>query len=63
MLQEVYNVPRFVYQSTFPSYYEPVEYWEMEENTNINEVEETKENYLQSSENAKAQVNVLDEVP
>jgi hypothetical protein len=52
-----------VYQSTFPSYYEPVEYWEMEENTNINEVEETKENYLQSSENAKAQVNVLDEVP
>jgi hypothetical protein len=34
----------------------------VEENTNINVVEETEENYLRSSEYAKAQVNVLDEV-
>jgi hypothetical protein len=41
-----------------PNYYEPVE-----DNTNINMLEETKENYLQSSKYAKAQMNVLDEVP
>jgi hypothetical protein len=35
----------------------------VEENTNIVVVEETKENYLQSFEYAKEQVNVLDEVP
>jgi hypothetical protein len=35
----------------------------VEENTNINVVEETEENYLQLSEYAEAQVNVLDEVP
>jgi hypothetical protein len=35
----------------------------VEENTNIDVVEETEENYLQSSEYVKAQVNVLDEVP
>ncbi len=35
----------------------------MEENTNIDVVEETKENYLRSSEYAEAHVNVLDEVP
>ncbi len=40
--------PRFVYQSTFLDYYEPVEDWEVEENTNINVVEEIKENYLRS---------------
>jgi hypothetical protein len=31
-----------------------VEDWEVEENTNINVVEETKENYLRSYEYAKA---------
>ncbi len=36
---------------------------EVEENTNINVFEEIEENYLKSSEYAKAQVNVLDEVP
>jgi hypothetical protein len=35
----------------------------VDENTNIDVVEETKENYLQSFEYAKAQVNVLDEIP
>jgi len=45
--------PRFMYQSTSLYYYELVEDWEVEENTNINVVEETKENYLQSSEYAE----------
>jgi hypothetical protein len=40
-----------------------VEDWEVEENTNINVVEETKENYLQLFKYVEAQVNVLDEVP
>jgi hypothetical protein len=40
-----------------------MKYWEVEENTNIDVVEETKENYLWSSEYVKAQANVLDEVP
>ncbi len=35
----------------------------MEENTNINVVEETEENYLRSFEYVEARVNVLDEVP
>jgi hypothetical protein len=34
-----------VYQSAFPDYYELVEDWEVEENTNIDVVKETKENY------------------
>ncbi len=49
--------PRFVYQSTFPNYYELVEDWEVEENTNINvleEIEEIENNYLQSSKYAEA---------
>ncbi len=45
--------PRFVYQFAFLDYYEQVEDWEVEENTNINVVEGTKENYLQSYEYAK----------
>jgi hypothetical protein len=35
----------------------------VEENTNIDVVEEMKENYLQSSRYVEAQVNVLDEIP
>jgi len=35
----------------------------VDQNTNIDVVEETEENYLQSFEYAKAQVNVLDEIP
>jgi hypothetical protein len=35
----------------------------VEENTNIDVVDETEENYLHSFEYVKAQVNVLDEVP
>jgi hypothetical protein len=35
--------PKFVYQSTSLDYYETVENWEVEENTNINVVEEIKE--------------------
>jgi hypothetical protein len=52
-----------VYQSTSPDYYEPMEDWEVEENTNIDVFEEIEENYLQSFEYAEAQVNMLDEVP
>jgi hypothetical protein len=40
-----------------------MENWKVEENTNINVLEEIEDNYLQSFEYAKAQVNVLDEVP
>ncbi len=40
-----------------------MEDWEVGENTNIDVFEETKKNYLRSSEHAKAQLNVLDEVP
>jgi hypothetical protein len=36
----------FVYQFGSQDYYEPVEDWEVEENTNIHVVEETKESYL-----------------
>jgi hypothetical protein len=36
----------FVYQSTSLDYYELVEYWEVEENTNIDVLEEIEENYL-----------------
>jgi hypothetical protein len=50
----------FVYQFTSPNYYEPVEDWEVEDNTNIDVVEKTKENYLQSYEYVEAQVNMLD---
>jgi hypothetical protein len=35
----------------------------VEENTNIDVFEETEENQLGSSEYAKAQVNVLHEIP
>jgi hypothetical protein len=35
----------------------------VEENTNIDVLEEIKDNYLQSSKDAEAQINVLDEVP
>ncbi len=46
--------PEFLYQSTSPDYYELMENWEVEENTNINVVEETEENYLQSFEYVEA---------
>jgi len=46
-----------------PNYSEPMENWEVEENTNIDVVEEIEENYLQLSEYVEAHVDVLDEVP
>jgi len=52
-----------VYQSASLDYYDPVEDYEVEENTNINVFKKIKENYLRSSEYAKAHVNVLDEAP
>ncbi len=52
-----------MYQSTSLDYYEPMEVWEVEENTNIYVLKEIEENYLQSSKYVEAQVNVLDEVP
>ncbi len=39
-----------------------MEDWEVEENTNIDVLEKTKENYLWSSKYAETHVNVLDEV-
>jgi hypothetical protein len=35
-----------MYQFASPDYYEPIEDWEVQENTNIDVFEETKENYL-----------------
>jgi len=55
--------PMFVYQFASLDYYELVEDWEVEKNTNINVVEETKGNYLKSFKYVEAHVNVLDEVP
>jgi hypothetical protein len=46
--------PMFVYQSSFPNYFKLVEVWEVEENTNINMLEKTNDNYLRSSKYAKA---------
>jgi hypothetical protein len=37
--------PRFVYQSTFPNYYEPMEHWEVDENTNVKVFKDIKKNY------------------
>jgi hypothetical protein len=54
--------PKFVYQSTSPNYYEPMEHWEVDENTNFDVFEETKENYRRSSDYVKAYVNALDEI-
>jgi hypothetical protein len=42
--------PRFVYQFASPNYYEPMEDWEVDKNSNVDVF-------------AKAHVNVLDEVP
>ncbi len=36
--------PKFVYQSTSPDYYEPVENWEVDENTNVDVCEEIEDN-------------------
>jgi hypothetical protein len=41
-------------KSTFLNYYELVENWELEENTNINVLEEIVENYLRPFEYVKA---------
>jgi hypothetical protein len=37
--------PRFVYQFAFPNYYELVEHWEVDENTNVDVFEEIEKNY------------------
>ncbi len=55
--------PKFVYQSASLDYYELVEHWEVEENTNVDVFAEIKENYPRSFEYAEAHVNALDEVP
>jgi hypothetical protein len=34
-----------VYQSVSTNYYEPMEHWEVDENTNVDVFEETEENY------------------
>jgi hypothetical protein len=38
--------PSFVYQFASPNYYELVEDWDVEENTNIDVLEESEKNYL-----------------
>jgi len=43
----------FVYQSTFPNYYELVEHWEVDGNTNVDVFEEIEENYPRSSKMQK----------
>ncbi len=43
-----------MYQSAFPNYDEPMEDYKVEENTNIDVVEEIKENYVRSSKYAEA---------
>jgi hypothetical protein len=43
-----------MYQSAFPNYCELVEHWEVNENTNVDVLEETEENYPRSSEYEKA---------
>jgi hypothetical protein len=40
-----------------------MEHREVDENTNVDVFEETKENYPRSFEYAKAHVNALDEIP
>ncbi len=55
--------PRFVYQTIFPNYYEPIVHWEVDENTNVDVFEENEENYPRSFKYAETQVNALDEVP
>ncbi len=52
--------PMFVYQYASPDYYEPVEHWEVDENTNVDVFEKIEKNYPLSSKYAEAQVNVLD---
>jgi hypothetical protein len=42
--------------------YEPLEHWEVDENTNVVVFEETKENYPRSYEYVKAHANALDEI-
>jgi hypothetical protein len=54
--------PKFVYQFAFLDYYEPMENWEVNENTNVDVFEKINEIYSKSSEYAKAQMNVLDEI-
>jgi len=43
-----------MYQHAFLDYYEPMEDWEVEENTNIDVVQEIEENYLRSSKYVEA---------
>jgi hypothetical protein len=40
-----------------------MEYWEVDENTNVDVFEEIEENYPRSFKYVEAHVNVLDEVP
>jgi len=43
-----------MYQFSFPYYYEPVEDWEVDKNTNVDVFAKIEENYPQSSKYAKA---------
>jgi hypothetical protein len=43
-----------VYQFVSPYYYEPVEHWKVDENTNVDVFEEIEENYPRSFKYAKA---------
>ncbi len=43
-----------MYQYAFPDYYELVEHWEVDENTNVDVFEEIEENYRRSSKYVEA---------
>jgi hypothetical protein len=55
--------PMFVYQYASTNYCELMEHLEVNENTNVDVFEKTKENYPRSYEYVEAKVNMLDEVP
>jgi hypothetical protein len=49
--------PKYVYQFTSLVPRDPMEHWEVDENTNVDVFQETKENNPRPSKYAKAQVN------
>ncbi len=62
MLQEVYNPSLCTSLHLHITIYEPMEHWEVDENTNVHVFEETKENYPQLPKYVEAHVNVLDDI-
>jgi hypothetical protein len=61
MLQELYNPSLCIGLHLQFTIYEPMEHWEVDENTNVDVFEEIEENHPRLFKYAEAQVNVLDE--